>query len=171
MNKERAFTLIEVVIYIAIFSIMMSGVIIAIYGIFGATARNQTKALVQDEGNFILSKIEWILTGIEIASVGGNGLNDNSLLVTKEGTFERISVALVGSDMMITRNPPNPSQSVNNSLIKISCDLIQKCFIYHPPSEDENIVENVEVHFTVSATTSEGLSYSQDFYTIKYMRK
>ncbi len=61
--KVKGFTLLEVVIYIAIFSILMSGVLITVYQLLEAGRSNLSAVAVQEEGTFVNRKISWALAG------------------------------------------------------------------------------------------------------------
>ena len=62
MNK-RGFTLLEVVIYIALFSMLMSGVLVTVYQLLEAGRSNMSAVAVQEEGTFVNRKISWALAG------------------------------------------------------------------------------------------------------------
>src|SRR5213078_842008 len=75
---QKGFTLIETLVYLALFAIMIGGIVAASYLLFESSNRNQTKAMMQEEKNFILGKINYALSGAKSASVFGT-----SLTVTK----------------------------------------------------------------------------------------
>ena len=58
----RGFTLIEVIIYLALFSILMAGSLSAAFALCESGGHERTRALVLEEGNFIISKTEWELS-------------------------------------------------------------------------------------------------------------
>jgi len=60
MNK--GFTLIEMLIYIALFSIIMVGLISGIYLIIQNAGKTTFKVGASEEINFVLKKIDWALT-------------------------------------------------------------------------------------------------------------
>jgi type II secretory pathway pseudopilin PulG len=72
----RGFTLIETLLYIALFALVMGGFMVATYQVIASTTRTQEKVQVQEEGDFLLHKIDWALTGasvIELPAVGATG--------------------------------------------------------------------------------------------------
>lgn len=62
--KNKGFTLIEVVIYIALFSIIITGAFVTAYNLFENTSKLESNSYIQNEGNFVMKKIEWALSGI-----------------------------------------------------------------------------------------------------------
>lgn len=69
----RGFTLIEVIIYIALFGILMAGAVVATYQLIDGGARNQRDVTIQEEGTFLIRKINWTLTSVASVSVSPEG--------------------------------------------------------------------------------------------------
>ncbi len=59
----KGFTLIETIIYIAIFSILISGLLNASYVLLSNLDRHDAQIAALAEGNFIRDKIDWLLAG------------------------------------------------------------------------------------------------------------
>lgn len=77
---KKGFTLIETIIYIALLAFLMGAGISAAFYIIDSSQKNKSEVNVQAEGNFILRKLEWALTGADDVSVSGT-----TLTVTKAG--------------------------------------------------------------------------------------
>jgi prepilin-type N-terminal cleavage/methylation domain-containing protein len=60
MNKniKQGFTLIEVIIYLALFSILMAGSLSAAFALCESSGHERTRAFLLEEGNFIIAKTE-----------------------------------------------------------------------------------------------------------------
>jgi len=58
MKKHQGFTLIEVLIYLALFGILFSGLFVCAFTIIENIGRNDTQIMVLEEGDFLLAKIE-----------------------------------------------------------------------------------------------------------------
>ncbi len=54
----RGFTLIEVVIYLALIGLLFSGLFVSAFAIIESIGRNDTQIMILEEGNFLLAKIE-----------------------------------------------------------------------------------------------------------------
>jgi len=56
------FTLIELVVYMALFSIMMGGLIVVVFQLMQSSENLSSKDTAQEEINFVMNKISWALT-------------------------------------------------------------------------------------------------------------
>lgn len=167
--KNRGFTLIETIIYLGLFTILMAGTLASVYAIFSSSSRNQTKALAQEEGSFLIGKIDWVLTGVDDINLPID--QGNILSVTKFDTSHGnpIVISVIGGNMTISRSG-NPQAVLNNSNTTITCEA-SGCFDHDSASGDGINPESLTAKFRVHATTSEGLPFSQDFTTVKYLRR
>lgn len=96
MNK--GFTLLEVIIYIALFSFLMGTAFIAVYQLIENSDRLSVKNITQEEGNFVLRKINWALTGASSFTNTSNTLH----IDTYNGN--QINIALVGTKIQMTES-------------------------------------------------------------------
>ncbi len=62
---NRGFTLIETVIYIALLGFLMSTAVLGAYQILQGSNEVSTQTIVQDEGSFVLRKIDWAMSGAQ----------------------------------------------------------------------------------------------------------
>lgn len=79
-KRAGGFTLIETLLYIALFGILMSGMVVAAYQLVSSGSHNQMSALIQEEGTFLSRKINWALTGASAVSVSNGG---STLTITR----------------------------------------------------------------------------------------
>ena len=80
---RQGFSLIEVIIYIALMAFLTGAGITAAFFVIDSSQKNKGEVNVQAEGNFILRKIDWALTGA--ADVSCTGTPCTTLTVTKAG--------------------------------------------------------------------------------------
>lgn len=169
-SKKSGFTLIETMIYIALFALIMTGTIVSIYGILGTSARNQLKAMVQEEGSFLVGKVDWSLNGAKNIEIKDNGF---SLIITKfDDSITKLHISQTNGNMTITED--SIESDLNNSNVKITCSSISEevgCFTYTESSGQGINTKKLSTYFTISSRTSDGMPFSQDFSTIKYLRK
>lgn len=59
----RGFTLLETIMYIALFSLLMTGVLVTVYELLAGGTHNRASVQVQEEGTFVNRKISWALSG------------------------------------------------------------------------------------------------------------
>ncbi|MEK7087596.1 MAG: type II secretion system protein [Patescibacteria group bacterium] len=155
---QKAFTIIEVLIYIALFSLLMAGVIVSVYSVIQATDRSNIKVLISDEANFVLRKINWALTGIDLSNptpiiIPAEG---DELSVDKYGLSQRVKFRLVNENIEI-----DPGIGVFLALDSDSVKATTLSFEYIPPSATGQLPA-VKTNF-----------YLNDFYyeTTKFIRK
>jgi len=75
-SRTQGFTLIETVIYIWLFSMLMTGVMMTAWQLVGGNAALERKVIIVEEGNFILRKFSWAMAGARTISFPyANGLS------------------------------------------------------------------------------------------------
>ncbi len=60
--KCKGFTLLETVIYIALLSVILTGLLVSVYPLFTGTERINAKVTAEGEAAFILRKVAWMLS-------------------------------------------------------------------------------------------------------------
>lgn len=169
LNSQNGVTLIETVLYLGLFTLIITSVLASVDGILEANARSQTKVMVLEEGAFILGKIDWALTGVTSASIDASG----KILTTikQDSAFPNpIQISIDSSGNVFIKRGTGADQRLNNSNVTVSCAALG-CFEKTLASGDGINPESISATLTINATTSDGLSYSQDFSTIKFIRK
>ena len=87
---KKGFTLIEVVIYIALMALLLGAGVTTAFYVVDSSQKTKWETNVQSEGNFILRKIDWALTGASDASFSGTTLtitnNGGPFVFTYDGT-------------------------------------------------------------------------------------
>ena len=159
MNKKnsKGFTLIETLVYLGLFSIIMVGVIAASFAIFESNGRSQTKSLLQEEGNFLLAKINYALSSAKSVSVSATNLD-----ITKSDLSHSI-FSLPGTILQLG------GVNLNNSNVSVGLTPPSTAIFTH--SGVGTPVESVTTSFTLTTKTPNGQTYKQNFQTTKYLRK
>jgi type II secretory pathway pseudopilin PulG len=168
LNLVWGFTLIETIIYIGVFSFIITSCFISLYSLIQSSNKNQTVAMVQEEGNFLIGKIDYILSqtkNINSPLSAGNILSVD----TNNPTINPIIIEINDHNMTIKKGPNGPL-ILNNSNILISCPL-NGCFNHIDSNEIEFSPESIEANIIINTKTLDGLPYTQSFETIKYLRK
>ena len=83
--KNKGFTLLETVIYIAILSFLMGGGVSAAFYIIDSSEKNKFDVNVQVEGRFLLRKIDWALTGAATIIAPAPGSHGAVLQLSRSG--------------------------------------------------------------------------------------
>ena len=63
MSQKDGFTLIEIIVYMALFSLVVGGFLIVTYGIIQGAGRVQSKIELNEEGEFLIRKFDWAVSG------------------------------------------------------------------------------------------------------------
>ena len=99
MEGGKGFTLIETLIYIALFSILMSGAIVGSYNLLEGGRRNSIAIGIQEEGAFLIRKINWALTNASAVSASSGGTR---LTITRPDVGSQSPLVLVGNGTTLT---------------------------------------------------------------------
>lgn len=149
MAKKTGFTLIEIIIYIALFSIVIGGGMVATYSIIQSTDNGTNHVILQEEANFLLRKINWALTGAISFTIGSN------LSIAKDGTT--LVFDLNSGNMRLTKG--GVISILNSSSISVSN------LTFTPVGAN-----GITTTFTLT-TVQNGRNTSQDYSTTKYLRQ
>ena len=68
-NKQKGFTLIETLIYIALFSIILTGILLTAYQIIDGSEKTRQKVILEEEANFLMRKFSWATAGIRSGDI------------------------------------------------------------------------------------------------------
>lgn len=165
ISSISGFTLIETIVYLALFGFIMSGTVLSAYQLFEASGRSSTRAMLGEEGDFISAKIDWALSGVQTVVapgapvVGGACTNSVTLSVVKwNATVGTVVVALSGGEMTLSK-AGGPANVLNNANVTVTNVNFVHCY---PGGTNP---ESVEAHFTLSARTTNGVMMSKDFFT------
>ncbi|MFZ2523104.1 MAG: prepilin-type N-terminal cleavage/methylation domain-containing protein [Minisyncoccia bacterium] len=91
---QKGFALIETIIYIALFSILMTSGFVATYQIISSADLLNQKNRTEEEGNFVLRKMSWSFAGLDagiIPTVSGSGCSQ-SISISKTNTANPIRI-------------------------------------------------------------------------------
>ena len=131
-GRSRGFTLLETIIYLALFSILMTGAIGATYSLLEGGDRNQMFVSVQEEGTFLNRKINWALAGATAASVSGA----NTLTITQPlmGAQSPLVITGDGTSMTIARGVGGLAIPLNSERFPVSFPSSGSMFAVVPAS-------------------------------------
>lgn len=160
MKQQPGFTLIETIIYLALFAMIIGGGMLAAYQIIQDTDATQNHIVLQEEANFLFRKMDWALTGATAATTTAS-----SLVVSKPifGTSTQLTFTLTGGNITLQRNS-NPAVILNSSDIPVSMVSFMKNQGTNgaPPS--------ITINFSLT-TAQNGQPASQSFSFTKYLNQ
>lgn len=165
---KRGFTLIESLIYIALFAILIIGIVLSAFALFESSDRNQTKAMLQEEKDFLTAKINWALSGVNAVSAPSANASGSTLDVTKYDNAH-VKVYLSGTDIFFATSTLPVALGTPVTLNNTNVFLSNLVFI-HTYAGGIN-PESIEGGFTITTKMSNGMSISQTASTTRYIRK
>ena len=161
-SQQVGFTLIETLVYLALYVIIIGGGLTCVYSLFESSARNETAATLEEEGDYLVGKIDSALsdaTWVIAPSTSGTTLS------VSYADASTLHVMKSGTRIELQRNSGAVS-ILNNSHVSIT----NLTFTHVLPTSDGVNPESVSAIFTLSATTSDGHTLSRNFFTLRYLR-
>ena len=161
-SQQVGFTLIETLVYLALYVIIIGGGLTCVYSLFESSARNETAAMVEEEGDYLAGKIDSALSNATSVIAP---LTSGTTLIVSYADASTLTIMKSGTHIALQRNSTAVSV-LNNSHVSITT----LAFTHVIPKSDGVNPESVSVVFTLSATTSDGHVLSRDFSTLRYLR-
>ena len=147
-NLKSGFLLIEVLLYLALFGIIVGGSVSVFYSLLESSESVSQDALVSDEAEFILGKINWMLSGDVTIEEPLSGESGNKLEVVKNNFPDNpLILEKVGDDILLKRGH-NDAHILNNSRILIEDLNFENIIVSTVP--EQNILR---ASFVISGNT------------------
>ena len=107
-TQQLGFTLIETVLYMSLFVIIISSVLLASYSMIESTDKAQYRSLIHNEGQFAIRKLHWLLNGATDVTVSSGdtlnitnpSLSESTIVLHRNGT--KLELALDGNSFDLT---------------------------------------------------------------------
>lgn len=165
---HKGFTLIEALVYLALFSILMGGAAITAYNLFDSATKVGTRTMLQEESDFMMAKIDWVMSGAKAVTAPASGVTGSSLTVAKWDTSlgDPMQVTQSGTELLLTRGT-NASVVLNNT----NTTIVSVSFNHIEGSGDGTVPEGVETVLTVSANTPTGATVTRTATSTAYLRR
>lgn len=161
MKTNQGFSLIEVVVYVGLLVILMVGGILAAYNIIEANVRNQAQFVMYNEGNFLLSKINWEIGGSSAITVPSPG-TPGAVLTLQKIDGSTVTLRVDNGNLVIVRGTSTPA-ILNNTTVVVSGLSFE--------NQISSVSQLISTTLTLTATTDDGKIITRDFETVKYLRK
>ncbi len=97
LRSVAGFTLIEIIVYISLFSVVTSFMIVVFYQLIGGETSNRNRIDVDTEANFMMQKIIWAVTGTDAINRPATNATDTTLSVNKYNYSQNPIVFDIGS--------------------------------------------------------------------------
>lgn len=154
LSSSNGFTLIETLVYLALFALIIGGVVASAYALFETSGYNQTAAMLQEEQNFLLARFAQTVEGAASIEAPVAGASGPTLSLT---AYDGGVVSLTGSGGAFTL----AGQPLNNTNVRVS--EVMFTHVENP--------EGVTLSLTLSAQTPEGRMVRRDASLTAYLHK
>lgn len=134
-HKQSGFTLVEAIIYIALFSILFTGLFVSIFPLFMGAERLTENVAADSESAFILSKINFAINDTLTSANATSTLpNAHELVLSQNGTEKyRFTTATTGCvpgpiicRLLTLRKDGGTTEPLNGSRVRINTFNVTK---------------------------------------------
>lgn len=148
---QKGFTLIEIIIYIALFCILIGGTVSSLYNLSEGAERSGTNALISEEGTYLLNKLEWIISQADAIGVPA----ENSSSTTFAGITDAVNtgVSLTADRMHIHRG--SITEPLSGNAVQASSLIFSRTTV--------NGKIMINYNFILSARTPRGATVLEKF--------
>jgi prepilin-type N-terminal cleavage/methylation domain-containing protein len=160
MTYQKGFTLIESLIYLALFTIIIGGGLVSVYQIIQSTNANKNHIILQEEANFLFRKMNGVLVGTTSISQPTNN-SDTDLVIIKNGSNISFHLTNASNGDLTLNGTLLNSESVKVSLTPTT-HLFEHVIVAGKP-------DAIVIKFTLT-TVQNGRNVSQNFSFTKYLR-
>lgn len=145
-EKRQGFTLIETLVYLALLGMVFVGLFAAGFAIVESLDALKTRAIAQEEGNFILAKLNWAAVEAKSAEISGGKL--------------------------VFKNPDRVFEfDADNGDIKIDDQILNAAIVKLKDCVFDVDAKKASASFVVYAKTPFGKTYEQPFTITNYLRR
>ena len=162
-SSKSGFALIDIIIYIALFAVLIGSVSVSVYNLFISTNQNQTSTMVLEEGHFLLAKISWVIKHAETITTPVQNASSAILLVTPYDLSLGNSILIQVQNKNMTLRRKNITNVLSNSNVEVS-NLI----FTHTSAEN---IESIESSFTLTSRAPNGTVITSNFSTINFLNQ
>ena len=157
-SHAAGFTLIEVLVYLALYALMFSGALSAVYGVIGSSARDVTASTIEEEGDFVLGKFD---VAARSADTMPHSPGTSTSISFGRSDGSSISFARCGSGICesVSARTPERLNDPDTTLTSLTFFVADESL-----ASTDNV--SVMLSFTLSATTSDGHALSRKFYSL-----
>jgi hypothetical protein len=135
----KGFTLIETILYLALLSMIMGGVILCVYQISDNAQFVQAGILSEEEGNFLLKKISWALHDAALIRTPIPNASGSVLSLDKQDFEENpITFELHDGNLLVRKGSGLPIV-LNNKRVTVSNFFVEHVRIGIQPQDTVSI--------------------------------
>ncbi len=119
--KTRGFTLLEVIIYLTLFSLLMTGILQTVFVVLETTATYQKKIAVIAESTFLNRKFTWVLAGATEVNV----VSSTTVVITRPdlGSDSPLTLTADGGGWLLKRGSAEADSLTSVELVISEVDI------------------------------------------------
>ena len=119
----KGFTLIEIIIYMALLSLTIGFILVGVYQILDSKTGVLARTSVEEEANFLMKKIKWAMANVDIINQPAAATTSTTLSVNKFNfPANPMAISRSGLDMNVSY-AGNPATTLNSEDVSVK-DLI-----------------------------------------------
>ena len=160
IKNNKAFTLVEVMLYTALLSIFLLSMSLFVNSVIAAKAKNQIILDLERQGEYISSIIYETIINSQSINTPLLGQESSSLSLNTEISINNPTIINISDNKIQIKEGSSPAIYLNSDNIKAENLLFKENSLLNSP-------ENISVSFTLSTISTNNkteFNYSQDFY-------
>ena len=166
LNKRSGFTLIEVIVYVAIFAMMISFVASILFQVGDSAGSNRGRTSIEVEADFVMGKVLWAMSGASAIAVPAASSSSSTLTVSKFGFVHNpVSFQLASGTIYMQR--------AGGSLVPLTSRNVKVAeLLFTHTAEVVSQPEAVAVRLSLAASSSDpAIRASTTMQSTFYLRK
>jgi Tfp pilus assembly protein FimT len=164
--KRSGFTLVEVILYVAIFTAMVLFIAGIVWRVADSGAANRGRANLAAEADFAFAKVKWALSGATAISEPAASSTGSALTVIRYNFGENPVAFQVASGALVMSRAGGPAVALTSSNVRVVTFSAT-----HAPSVI-NVPESIQIKLALAASSSEpGVLASTTLQGVFYLRQ
>lgn len=150
----KGFTLIEVLIYSAILTILLTGVLITFYSVINTSDSLRNQIELVENAKFLEQKLRWALTGTTQINAPGLGSTSDTLSIERPGAGSPLVFDLSGGVVRMASGSGDPISITNDFVIVSSLSFKNFSFSSETKNSIRIQANLTNINVPVPSTTS-----------------
>ncbi len=164
-KNDKGFTLIEIIIYVALLSLTIGFILTGVYQILDSKTGALARTSVEEEANFLMKKIKWAMAGVNTINQPAAAATSTILSVNKFNfSANPVAISLSGSNI-------NISYAGNPTVILNSEDVAVKNLVFENISNGSNPAIKIKLNIEYKPNDLKTTKPSTTIETTIYLRK
>jgi type II secretory pathway component PulJ len=164
-NRSGGFTLVEILVYLAIFSMVITSMVSYVMSVSTARSKNVVIESGQANMRYAISVIRENVRACDDVITPSNGVSSNQLVLDMPGTTPNITYSVVNGRLVMSQTGYADKYLTDNRL-KVTNAVLTNTAL---PIERDNV--NISFTVTSSVVDGVGYNYTENYHTTVTRRK